>query len=71
MKQYQAEIRANFTDPWMAGRFARQCGEDGFPGERDGRTAVTVTVNSQGDERIVLGLAREFKGTAEVLTDVE
>ncbi len=69
MRQHHADITATFTDRWMAGRFAMHCRADGYPGERDGETVVTVTVNSDRDERIVLGLAEEFKGTAKVLAD--
>lgn len=71
MRQHQAEITATFIDRWMAGRFAMQCRADGYSGEREGETVVTVAVDSDQDERIVLGLAKAFRGTAKVLTDDE
>ncbi len=69
MTHHQAEITATFIDRWMAGRFAMHCRADGYSGARDGETVVTVTVDSDRDERIVLNLAKEFRGTAKVLSD--
>lgn len=68
MRQYQAEITATFTDPCMAARFVRQCQADGYDCRRAAATEVTVAVNSHRDERIVLSLTKEFKGTATVLS---
>ena len=69
MRQHHAEIAATFTDRWMAGRFAMHCRADGYSGERNGETVVTVAVDSDRDERIVLNLAKEFRGTAKLLSE--
>ena len=66
MAHYQAKITTTFSDPRAAGRFAAQCHEHGYVGERAGGAVVTIIVHSHGDEAVVLGLAEEFGGHAEV-----